>query len=149
MSDIHPMSDTLAIDGAVAIPLAELAFETSRSSGPGGQNVNKVETRVTLTFPVLTSPSLDERQRALVLERLRTRINKSGVLRVTAQRHRSQAANREETLQRFAELLREALAEAPPRRRTRVPPASRRRRIQGKRRRGDLKRLRGARPPDD
>ena len=137
----------LLIAGGVAIPLAELSFETSRSSGPGGQNVNKVESRVTLLFPVSSSPSLDERQRELLRTRLRTRISKAGVLRVSAQRHRSQAANREEAITRFAELLREALAEDPRRRPTRPTAAARRRRLQGKRRRSDLKRLRSA-PPE-
>jgi ribosome-associated protein len=137
----------LPIGGDLAIPLAELSFETSRSSGPGGQNVNKVESRVTLRFPLASSPSLDERQRELLLRRLRTRVSKAGVLRVSAQRHRSQAANREEAMARFAELLRDALAEDPERRPTRPTPASRRRRLQGKRRRGNIKRLRSA-PPD-
>jgi ribosome-associated protein len=142
------MSDGVLIDERLVIPFAELGFETSRSSGPGGQNVNKVETRVTLTFPVLTSPSLDEQQRARIGERLATRISRAGVLRVSAQLHRSQSANRDEALRRFAELLRDALAEDPPRRPTRPPAASRRRRLQGKRRRSDLKRLRNA-PPED
>jgi ribosome-associated protein len=143
------MSELLQIDDSLAIPLAEVGFETSRSSGPGGQNVNKVETRVTLTFPVTTSPSLDERQRQRIGERLRTRISKGGVLRVSAQRHRSQAANREETLLRFAELLRAALAEETPRRRTRTPAGARRRRVHGKRRRGELKRQRATPPGED
>ena len=133
---------SLPIAPGLAIPLAELSFETSRSSGPGGQNVNKVESRVTLLFLVASSPSLDESQRELVLSRLRTRVSKAGVLRVSAQRHRSQAANREEAIGRFAELLRDALAEDPARRPTRPTRASRKRRLQGKRRRGELKRLR-------
>jgi ribosome-associated protein len=133
---------SLPIASGLAIPLAELSFETSRSSGPGGQNVNKVESRVTLLFLVASSPSLDERQRELVLARLRTRVSKAGVLRVSAQRHRSQAANREEAIGRFTELLRDALAEDPARRPTRPTRASRKRRLQGKRQRGELKRLR-------
>ena len=135
-------SASLPIAPGLAIPLAELSFETSRSSGPGGQNVNKVESRVTLLFPVANSPSLDERQRELLLARLRTRVSKAGVLRVSAQRHRSQAANREEAVARFAELLRDALVEDPARRPTRPTRASRKRRLQGKRRRSELKRLR-------
>ena len=133
---------TIAPD--LAIPLAELSFETSRSSGPGGQNVNKVESRVTLLFPLASSPSLDERQRELLIARLRTRVSKAGVLRVSAQRHRSQAANREEAIGRFAELVREALVEDPARRPTRPTRAARKRRLQGKRRRGELKRLRSS-----
>jgi ribosome-associated protein len=143
------MSDEVTVDEGLVIPLAELTFATSRSSGPGGQNVNKVESRVTLSFPVASSPSLDERQRTRIYERLATRISKAGLLRVTAQRHRTQAANREEVLRRFAELLREALTEEPPRRPTRVPAPARRRRLRDKRRRGDLKRARGSPPVED
>ena len=135
---------SLPVAPGVAIPLAELSFETSRSSGPGGQNVNKVESRVTLLFSVASSPSLDERQRELLLARLRTRVSKAGVLRISAQRHRSQAANREEAIGRFAELVRDALLEDPARRPTRPTRASRKRRLQGKRRRGELKRLRSS-----
>lgn len=133
----------VAIDERLAIPLTELAFETSRSGGPGGQNVNKVESRVTLVFPLATSPSLDEAQRARLLERLASRVSKAGLLRVSAQRHRTQAANRNAALQRFAELLRDALAEDPERRPTRPSRAHRRRRLEGKRARAHVKQLRG------
>jgi ribosome-associated protein len=145
----HPGDPTtLAIDDRLSLPLAELSFATSRSSGPGGQNVNKVETRVTVAFPVATSPSLDERQRALVLERLATRINKEGVLQVSAQRHRSQAQNRSAALERLATLLHDALSEDPKRRPTRPPTAARRRRVTAKRQRGEVKRLRSRAPEE-
>jgi ribosome-associated protein len=120
----------------------ELAFATSRSGGPGGQNVNKLETRVTLRFDLAASPSLSEEQKARLRERLATRVTRAGVLHVTAQKHRTQAANRDAAIERFAELVRDALREETPRRKTRVPRAVRRRRLEEKKRRGLRKRER-------
>ena len=120
----------------------EVRFTYSRSSGPGGQNVNRVETRVTLLFDVLGSPSLTEGERGRIASRLATRINKEGILRVVSQRHRTREANRRAARERFEELLTGALKRQRPRRKTRVPRAARRRRLEGKRHRGDLKRLR-------
>ena len=120
----------------------ELRFTYSRSSGPGGQNVNRVETRVTLLFDVLGSPSLTEGQKRRIESRLATRINKEGILRVVSQRHRTREANRRAAAERFEELLAGALRRERPRRKTRVPREARRRRLEGKRRRGQLKRLR-------
>ena len=128
----------------LTIPDEEFSFEFSRSGGPGGQNVNKVSTRATLLFNVAGSPSLTDEQRSRIMNRLRTRITKAGVLRVTSQRHRTQRANREAAVERFAELLREALRSRRPRRKTRVPRSVKERRLQEKKRRGELKRRRGA-----
>ena len=87
--------DGLDIGGGVRIPADELSYRTSRSSGPGGQHVNKVETRVTVLFDLDGSPSLSEAQKERVRERLPTRITKAGVLWVVSQKHRSQKANRD------------------------------------------------------
>jgi ribosome-associated protein len=138
----------LQIDAVLAIPEDEVTFATSRSGGPGGQNVNKLETRVTARFD-LASPSLDEEQRSRLRQRLATRISRAGVLQVTAQRHRTQAANREAALARLVELLREALTDRIPRRPTRPGRAARARRLAGKRRRSERKRERASPPPDD
>jgi ribosome-associated protein len=121
----------------------ELSFEFARSSGPGGQNVNKVETKVRLLFDLQRSRSLDSKQRAAIEEKLATRITKAGLLHVTSQRHRSREANRKATVDRFVDLLAEALEEEAPRVRTRVPKAAKKRRLESKRRRSQKKVLRG------
>ena len=130
----------VVVSDTLEIPDSELSFVTSRSSGPGGQNVNKVDTRVTLLFDVAQSPSLSEAQRALLLERLPGRINKEGVMRVVSQRHRTQSANRAAVLHRFATLLGEALTVEPPRAPTRIPAGVNERRLAAKRRRKRIKR---------
>lgn len=121
------------ITEGVEIPEEELDFATSRSGGPGGQNVNKLETRVTLRFDLAGSPSLTEEQKARLRERLATRITRHGVLQVSSQRHRTQAANREAALARFAELVGEGLQEAEERKPTKVPRAVKKRRLDDKR----------------
>ncbi len=135
----------LEITPDLVLPEDELTFETSRSGGPGGQHVNKVETRVTLLFDVLGSPSLSDAQRARILEKLRTRIGKDGRLRVSSGVHRSQGRNRAAVVERLVALLRGALAEEAPRVPTKVPKAAKRKRVDAKKRRGELKRTR--RPP--
>src|SRR5882672_11331599 len=137
----------LEIAGGLALPEEEISFVTSRSGGPGGQNVNKLETRVTLRFDLAASPSLSDEQKARLRERLATRITRAGVLHVTAQKHRTQGANREAALERFTELLREAFQEETPRKKTRIPRAVHRRRVDDKKRRGQRKQERSARIP--
>ena len=122
----------IEITSELSLPEAEVVVTASRSGGPGGQNVNKVATKVTLTFDVAASPSLTPEQRERILTRLATRISRDGVLRVTSQVHRTQSANRTQALARLAELLRGALAEETPRRPTRPPRAARERRVADK-----------------
>jgi ribosome-associated protein len=138
----------IRINDQVAIDDGELGFEFSRSSGPGGQNVNKVETKVRLLFDVRASASLTADQRDRIEERLATRITKDHVLHVTSQRHRTREANRRAAIERFVELLDEALEEKEPRIPRKVPKAQRKRRLESKRRRSQKKALR-TRPEDE
>ncbi len=136
----------LQLADGIAIPDEDLSFATSRSGGPGGQNVNKLETRVTVRLDLDGTAALSPEQKERVRERLATRVTRGGVLQVTSQRHRSQSANREAALERLAELLRQALAPETPRKPTRATRAARRRRLDAKRRRGERKRLRSELP---
>ena len=137
--------DFIRIMEQLSIPEDELEFSASRSGGPGGQNVNKVSTRVTLRFHVTHSPSLSQEQKRRILATLSSRVSKDGILRVVSQRTRSQAANREAAAERFAELLKEALTPVTARKKTRISLATKERRLADKARRGRLKRERSKR----
>jgi ribosome-associated protein len=135
----------IQVNTVLQIPDEELNFSASRSGGPGGQNVNKVNTRVTLRFDVARSPSLSADQKRLLLTRLAGRISRDGILRIVSQQHRTQAANRQAAVERFVEVLRKALARPKPRRKTRATHASKQRRLESKRHRSDIKRQRSQR----
>ena len=137
--------EPLHIVHGLAIPMEELEFVFSRSGGPGGQNVNKVSTRVTLRFDVVRSPSLSEEQKRRILSRLSTRISGAGILQVTSRKSRSQASNRDAAEERFAELLREALAPKLVRKETPPPAVARRDRLRKKKHRSVIKRERSDR----
>ena len=132
----------IRITETLSISEDELSFSASRSSGPGGQNVNKVNTKIILSFDVKNSPHLSDQQKKLITRWLANRINKEGVLRIARQSYRSQSANREEAVEHLVKLLREALRKRKPRRRTAVPRAAKQRRRQEKARRSGLKRRR-------
>lgn len=117
----------------------EITYEFSRSSGPGGQNVNKVESRVTIVFPVATSQSLSDDQRQLLLAKLAPRLTKEGVLRLSSQENRTREANRRAVRERLAEILAEGLVEEAQRVPTKTPKAVERRRLEDKKRRGRVK----------
>lgn len=140
------MDDSLVpITNSLAIPAAELQFRFSRSSGPGGQHVNRSATQVELLFDVAHSPSLSEEQRLRILSGLATRIDRAGVLHITASSSRSQLQNRQQAVHRFQTLLRRALHVPRTRRPTRPGAAARERRLEAKRQRSQVKARR--RPP--
>jgi ribosome-associated protein len=136
----------LDIGASQALREEELAFRYTRSGGPGGQHVNTSSTRVELVFDLAGSPALTELERALARRRLRSRLDSEGRLRVVAQDERSRARNRALAVERFCELMREALRPPPPPRRPTKPTrTATEQRLETKRRAAARKRLR--RPP--
>ncbi len=134
--------ETVEINPDLKIPIEELSFSAVRSSGPGGQNVNKVSTKVRLEFDVEKSPSLNDEQKELIKKRLPGRISGEGILRVSSQKTRQQASNREDVIRRFAGMIAGALQERKVRKKTRVPKTSRKERLEEKKKRGFLKQSR-------
>ena len=133
----------------ISIDAREIEESFVRASGPGGQNVNKSATAVQLRFDVRGSPSLSAEVRAR-LERLAgTRVTRDGVLIIIAQRHRTQARNREDALERLVELVSRAAVAPRLRRATRPSAAARKRRVEAKKHRAGVKRLRRAEPTLD
>jgi ribosome-associated protein len=136
------MSDAIIINAQLQIPLAELQYRFVRSSGPGGQHVNKTATQVELLFDVAHSPSLNETQRQRLLGKLKNWIDGEGLLHLSAQSERSQLRNREEVTARFQALLAQALYVPRKRKPTRPTKASKEKRIASKKKRGEVKKSR-------
>ena len=134
--------DTVQINSELSIPLAELGFRYSRSSGPGGQHAQKSSTRVELLFDVLGSPSLSDAQRKRVLERLAGYVDTAGILHLVSQSERSQLRNREEVIARFQTLMREALKRRKRRKASRPTAESKERRLKEKKQRSQTKKRR-------
>lgn len=135
----------LEITPELLLPLAELDYRATRSGGPGGQHVNTSSTRIEVWWDVRASPALGAEQRARLLERLASRLDGEGRLRVVASESRSQLRNREAATERLRQLVASALAVRKPRKRTKPSRAAKAARLEAKRRRSALKRDR--RPP--
>ena len=133
----------------LSIPDDELTFTASRSGGPGGQHVNKVNSRVTLTFDVNASTALSNEQKRRVRTRLARRVSSAGIVRVVARASRSQLLNRDAAEERLGELLRAALAPTKLRIKTSLPATKRRSRVEEKRHHSEIKKDRVYRPGND
>lgn len=138
------MDTDIVINARISIPLSELSFQFARASGPGGQNVNRVESAVELTFDLQNSTRLSDAERERTRQKLGSLVDSSGVMHVVAQSERSQLRNRQEVVIRFAALLREALIVPKKRRKTRPTKSSVERRIESKKRDSHIKRSRSA-----
>jgi len=142
-------ASVLQITASVRVPVSELRFRTSRSSGPGGQNVNKLETRVELLFNVVRSPSFSDEQRQRILLNLASRIDGEGVLHISSQRSRSQWENKQATIEKLVSLLRDALKIRKKRIKTAPTRSSNENRVQQKKKHSQKKKLRNVHLGDE
>ncbi|MCP8940236.1 aminoacyl-tRNA hydrolase [Alsobacter sp. SYSU M60028] len=139
----------IRVTGRISLDERELDESFLRASGPGGQNVNKVETAVQLRLDVARSPSLPDEVKERLKALAGSRMTQDGVLVITAQRHRTQERNRQDALERLLDLIRQAAVRPLVRRPTRPTLASKKRRLDSKSRRATVKKLRGEKPPGD
>jgi ribosome-associated protein len=131
------------------VPERELHFRAGPAGGPGGQHVNRASTRVEVRWDVASSPSLSESQRQTLLDKLDSRIDSRGILKVAADERRSQLRNKEAAVERLNALVGQALQKPRPRKKTRPSAAVREKRLKDKRRRSELKRERGSVDSDE
>jgi ribosome-associated protein len=136
----------MRVTDSITIDESELTEDFVRSSGPGGQNVNKLSTAVQLRFDVRRSPSLPNDVAVRLMRLAGSRLTKDGVLVITAQSHRTQEANRREARDRLVALIRQAAVAPVKRRATKPTKASREKRLESKKRRGSIKGMRQAKP---
>ncbi|ODT78881.1 MAG: peptide chain release factor I [Pelagibacterium sp. SCN 64-44] len=137
------MADPIFVTRSIAIDPAEIEESFVRASGPGGQNVNKVASAVQLRFDLFNSPNLSEAMKRRVAALAGSRLTKDGVIVITSNSHRDQPLNRAEALARLVALLKEGAYPPKPRIATRPTLASKKRRLEGKAKRSEVKQMRG------
>ncbi len=136
------MSDDIIINDLVTIPASELQYTASRSSGPGGQHVNKTDSRIQIRWNVPATTAMPDFLKQRVMKVLASRLTEDGDLLLAGDSNRSQRRNKDDVTQRLAALVRDALIPPKPRRRTKPTKASRQKRLDEKRRRSDVKKQR-------
>ena len=139
----------IEITASLNLDESEIQFDFVRASGPGGQNVNKVSTACQLRFDVVNSASLPQEVKRRLMKLAGSRMTTEGVLVIEAKRHRTQEQNRQDALARLITLVQKALEKPKPRHRTRPTLASKKRRVEKKKRRGEIKRMRRIYPHDE
>lgn len=143
------MDETNTLEaGPVSIPLSEIDVSYARSGGPGGQHVNKTETKAVVRFNLVSSPSVPEELRALAMERLASRLTTDGDIIVTSSKSRSQSMNTDDAMGRLSVMLDEAFTPDRPRKKTRPSRSQRERRLQEKKQNSQKKQQRGMRFED-
>jgi len=136
------MSEKIYIKQDLEIPHAELRYKFARSGGKGGQNVNKVETKVELLFDVVNSSSLSDHQRDIILKNVKSQIDSNGTLHIVSQESRSQWKNREEVVRKFVELIQMVLKPKKKRIKTKISSAGKEKRLISKKHRSAIKKMR-------
>jgi ribosome-associated protein len=139
---LNTEENILWITDRLQIPIAEIAISFVRSSGPGGQHVNKTSTQAELVFDLANSPSITEADRAWLISRLASKLDSSGILRVTSQEYRSQLRNKQDALEKLEAMLRSAILRPKPRKKSKPSRSAVEKRIGAKKKAGEKKRLR-------